>query len=97
MLFFHGFGITAHVFFSPALTAGGLLAHGGGLDRASWQYVRLTLPYFVLGTAVALIHARALNALLLGEETAANLGVEVERTKNWLLVGHPCLRLRLWL
>lgn len=63
----------------------------GGLDRASWQYVRLTLPYFVLGTAVALIHARALNALLLGEETAANLGVEVERTKNWLLVGASLL------
>lgn len=63
----------------------------GGFDRASWQYVRLALPYFVLGSTVALVHARSLNALLLGEETAANLGVEVERTKNWLLVGASLL------
>lgn len=63
----------------------------GGLNRANWPYVRLALPYFILGFAVALIHARALNALLLGEETAASLGVEVERTKKWLLVSASLL------
>lgn len=63
----------------------------GGLSQANWPYVRLALPYFMLGSAVALIQARALNALLLGEEAAASLGVEVERTKKWLLLGASLL------
>jgi iron complex transport system permease protein len=63
----------------------------GGFDRASWSHFRLALPYFALGLAVTLIHARVLNALLLGEETAANLGVEVEQVKKQLLVGASLL------
>ena len=63
----------------------------GHLDNASWgDFVPVAgvplLPLFVLGCfAVLLAYARDLNVLLLGEEEAAGLGIEVERTKRLLL------------
>ncbi|HKM39556.1 MAG TPA: iron chelate uptake ABC transporter family permease subunit [bacterium] len=63
----------------------------GGLSQANWLYVRLALPYLMLGATVVLIQARAINALLLGEEVAASLGIEVARTKRWLLLGASML------
>lgn len=57
----------------------------GHLHNASWSDVRssvLVLPPLVF---VLLIYSRDLNVLLLGEEDAHNLGIEVERTKRILL------------
>jgi iron complex transport system permease protein len=45
--------------------------------------VGILLAVLVGTTAALLPHARALNALAIGESTAATLGVQVERTK-WL-------------
>ncbi|MFC7045921.1 vitamin B12 ABC transporter permease BtuC [Halobacteriaceae archaeon GCM10025711] len=57
----------------------------GHLHNSSWSKVGLalvvTLPFFFLLWAFA----RDLNILLLGEEDAHSLGVEVERTKRLLL------------
>jgi iron complex transport system permease protein len=63
----------------------------GHLDNASWgDFVPVAgvplLPLFVLGCFLVLLaYARDLNVLLLGEEEAAGLGIEVERTKRLLL------------
>ena len=63
----------------------------GHLDNASWaDFVLVSgvplLPLFVFACfAVLLAYARDLNVLLLGEEEAAGLGIEVERTKRLLL------------
>ncbi|NEU59246.1 vitamin B12 ABC transporter permease BtuC [Halorussus sp. MSC15.2] len=57
----------------------------GHLHLASWEDVRLVLPVAVLGFAVLMAYARDLNVLLLGEEDAHALGVEVEWTKRLLL------------
>ncbi|MBP1987059.1 vitamin B12 ABC transporter permease BtuC [Halolamina salifodinae] len=63
----------------------------GHLDNAGWDdFVPVAgvpvLPLFVLACfAVLLAYARDLNVLLLGEEEAAGLGIEVERTKQLLL------------
>lgn len=58
----------------------------GSLNGASWGGVLATAP-FVLACAMGLPRvARALNALALGEEDAAYLGVDVERTKRLVLV-----------
>jgi len=57
----------------------------GHLHYATWTDVRrsaLLLPPLVV---VLLMYGRDLNVLLLGEEEAHNLGVEVERTKRILL------------
>jgi iron complex transport system permease protein len=57
----------------------------GSFDSASWIRLGGALP-IVLGASLAiLLRARALNGLLLGEETAANLGVDVKRERAILL------------
>lgn len=57
----------------------------GHLNNASWTKFGIALPVTVLGFVVLLLFASDLNVLLLGEEDAHNLGVEVERTKRLLL------------
>jgi iron complex transport system permease protein len=57
----------------------------GHLYNSSWAEVEATLPVAALGFGVLLVYARDLNTLLLGEEDAHTLGVEVERTKRVLL------------
>ncbi|WP_254537950.1 vitamin B12 ABC transporter permease BtuC [Halomarina litorea] len=57
----------------------------GHLSAASWDAVALTIPPTVLGFAVLAAYARDLNVLLVGEEDAHTLGIDVERTKRVLL------------
>jgi iron complex transport system permease protein len=57
----------------------------GTLHNSSWGEVEVTLPLAVLAFAALLAYARDLNVLLLGEEDARTLGIEVERTKRVLL------------
>ncbi len=57
----------------------------GHLGNASWEDVTVTLILVPLLFGVLLAYARDLNVLLLGEEEAHGLGVEVERTKRILL------------
>ena len=59
----------------------------GHLRFSSWSDVEATLPVAALTFAVLLVYARDLNVLLLGEEDADALGIEVERTKRILLAG----------
>jgi iron complex transport system permease protein len=57
----------------------------GGFDTASWPQLAGTLPLVAIGSALILLRARSLNGLLLGEETAANLGIDVGRERAILL------------
>ena len=59
----------------------------GSLGTASWARLGYVAPALVLGTVFVAAHARALDALLLGESEARHLGFEVERIKRRLLVG----------
>ncbi len=59
----------------------------GGFYRAGWKEVWQVLPYVLPGFAIIWYFARELNAMVLGEETALSVGVEVERVKKWLIVG----------
>ena len=63
----------------------------GGFSGANWAGIRLVFPYFFLGTTVIYFHARFLNCMLLGEETATHLGIEVERVKRTLLAAASLL------
>jgi iron complex transport system permease protein len=53
----------------------------GGLLGRNWEDFYLLLPYFIGGTAVAMLMARQLNVLALGDEVATSLGQHVERTR----------------
>lgn len=53
----------------------------GGLLGRSWEDVRLLAPYFAVGSVAALVMARQLNVIALGDEIATSLGQHVERTR----------------
>ncbi|MGH2724775.1 MAG: FecCD family ABC transporter permease [Actinomycetota bacterium] len=54
----------------------------GGLQARGWQAVTASSPLVAVGIVVALATVRDLNVVALGEERAAQLGVEVERFKR---------------
>ena len=57
----------------------------GGFAGASWQSVRMIVPYSVVGIAGTLCLYRRLNALQLGDDVARTLGVQVDRTRTMLI------------
>lgn len=59
----------------------------GGFSARNWSHVKMALPFFLLGLPLALAFARDLNIMLLGEEKAQHLGIEVEQVKKILLVS----------
>lgn len=63
----------------------------GGFSGRGWDYVYMFIPYGLIGAAVIFVYARELNAMLLGEEPAQHLGVEVERVKKYLLIAAALL------
>jgi iron complex transport system permease protein len=58
----------------------------GGLDSRMWTHVWICAPCILVGVAVSLVFARELDLFLAGEETAASLGVDVQRVKRVVLV-----------
>ncbi|HYF61777.1 MAG TPA: iron ABC transporter permease [Herpetosiphonaceae bacterium] len=58
----------------------------GSLTGRGWDDVRLALPWLAIGIPAALLFARALNLLQLGDELAEGLGLPVFRTRTILLV-----------
>ncbi|MFH1361634.1 MAG: iron chelate uptake ABC transporter family permease subunit, partial [bacterium] len=59
----------------------------GSLSSASWGNVLTVIPYALIGAGVAYFFSKELNALLLGEEMAITLGVEVENTRLILIAA----------
>ena len=68
----------------------------GGLSGASWPYVAMIAPMFAVGAALSLTFTRELNLMLLGDERAGHLGVDVRRFKLSHLRPHRCSRRRRW-
>ena len=63
----------------------------GGLDSRTWVHVGMVAPCVALGALVAGAVMRELDMLLLGEETAASLGVDVEHMKRLVLTSAALL------
>jgi iron complex transport system permease protein len=57
----------------------------GGFSSASWEHLAGALPLVLIGSVLIMLRARTLNGLLLGEETAAHLGIDVGRERRILL------------
>ncbi len=58
----------------------------GGYSNVLWTQIWAILPLIVIGIAASYFFARDLNVLAMGEDTAYHLGVNVERSKQILLV-----------
>jgi iron complex transport system permease protein len=57
----------------------------GSLSGADWQSLLVGLPVVLVGTVLIMARARSLNGLLLGDDTALHLGVDVRRERAILL------------
>ncbi len=58
----------------------------GDLSRAAGQELYLAAVCLIIGFVLLYAQARRLNLMIQGEDTAGHLGVEVERTKYFLLI-----------
>lgn len=59
----------------------------GSLSSQEYPMVVIVSLYVIVGTLILLYYARSLNLLVLGEESATQLGLEVERTKKIAFIG----------
>jgi iron complex transport system permease protein len=58
----------------------------GGLDGRTWDHVLIILPIVLSGFILLLFYSRQLDLLLLGEQHALSVGVDVRRTRRNLLI-----------
>ena len=81
--------VTAILYFAPAhdVQREVFFWLAGGLDSTLWSDFRLSLIPILLGLGIALVLARDLNLLALGDEEAAALGVRVRLTRSLLIVA----------
>ena len=59
----------------------------GGLNNAKWDQVLISIAPMVLGSAVIMALSRDLNAMMVGEEQAGNLGINVNQVRLVLLLA----------
>ena len=59
----------------------------GSLSQKSWDHILLAGPFIVAGLFILSTLGRAIDALALGEEQAASLGIDLDRTRVLALLG----------
>lgn len=57
----------------------------GAFDGASWERLAAAVPLVAFGSVAMALRARSINALLLGEDAARHLGIDVPRERGILL------------
>lgn len=78
---FLGAGISALMILYSDRVHSALMWMVGGLSARSWPHVAVLWPYTLVGGILALLSARQLNILQLGDEMAKSLGLRVELTR----------------
>ncbi|MGW5129472.1 FecCD family ABC transporter permease [Streptomyces sp. NPDC004069] len=63
----------------------------GSLASATTATITQVLPFFAVGTVVALLLARPLNALAMGDDTARALGADLNRTRALAMLAATVL------
>jgi iron complex transport system permease protein len=63
----------------------------GSFNAKSWEQLALVVPYALLGLGVIFSTHREMDIMLLGEDTAAQLGVDTERLKKKILLSTALL------
>ena len=58
----------------------------GSVSAARWEQVGYLLPVVLAGTMIIMIFAKDLNLMMAGDDTAHNLGVEIDKSKRILLM-----------
>ena len=63
----------------------------GSLSGTTSEELNILLPVAALGLLLAFLVAKPLNALLLGERYAESMGVNLSRTRGWIIVSTSLL------
>lgn len=81
-----GAGNNAIMTFYPDKVSGVIGFMVGGLSSTNWKHVDMIFPYAILGIILLLFVANKLNILLLGDEVATGLGLNVETTRFFFII-----------
>lgn len=57
----------------------------GSVSMRGWDYIKILLPFFILGSVLLIFNGKELNAMSFGEESAQYLGVDVRKRKLMVL------------
>ncbi|MCP3740882.1 FecCD family ABC transporter permease [Rossellomorea sp. BNER] len=63
----------------------------GSVSMRGWDYIKIIIPFFVIGSLILIFCAKELNAMSFGEERAQHLGVNVARKKMIVLTAGSIL------
>ncbi|MBI0577081.1 iron ABC transporter permease [Neobacillus cucumis] len=63
----------------------------GSVSMRGWDYIKLILPFFMIGVVILIFNAKELNSFAFGEERAQHLGVNVQRRKLIILTAGSIL------
>ena len=63
----------------------------GSLGNQSWSGVLILIICFVIGTIISFFASKSLNALLLGENYAKSMGVQMRKTTFWIIIATSIL------
>ncbi len=58
----------------------------GSLSKVTWSEMAFAIPVIVVGTIIMLAHSKSLNAMMLGDYHAMDLGVDVREVRLLLLI-----------
>src|SRR4051812_13673033 len=63
----------------------------GSVSMRGWDYIKIILPFFIIGSLLLLVNVNELNAMSFGEDRAQHLGVNVQRRKMIVLTAGSIL------
>ena len=63
----------------------------GSFGGVTWSQLKVMAPVMLLGVAISSLLGKSLNALLLGEDYARSLGLNISRTRFFILLGASIL------
>jgi iron complex transport system permease protein len=63
----------------------------GSVSMRGWDYIKIILPFLLIGSTILAINGKELNAMSFGEERAQHLGVNVGRRKMVILIAGSIL------
>lgn len=63
----------------------------GSLGRLNWNEIQVLALILVLGTAIAFFSAKSLNAWFLGDNYARSIGVNIKKSRLWVILSASIL------
>lgn len=81
-----GAGNNAIMTFYPDKVSGVIGFMVGGLSSTNWKHVDMIYPYVIIGLLLLLLITNKLNILILGDEVATGLGLNVEATRFFFII-----------